>query len=77
MNQHSNTHASATNAHGCCSHDKAEQGPVSATLKDPVCGMTVTPQSKHQFAFQGTTYYFAVQVAARNSALIRSITLNL
>ena len=27
-------------------------------LKDPVCGMTVTPQSKHQYAHAGTSYYF-------------------
>jgi len=28
------------------------------SAKDPVCGMTVTPQSKHQYEHQGTTYYF-------------------
>jgi Cu+-exporting ATPase len=27
-------------------------------LKDPVCGMAVTPQSKHQHAHAGTMYYF-------------------
>ncbi len=28
------------------------------TDKDPVCGMSVTPQSKHQHEHQSTTYYF-------------------
>ncbi len=34
--------------------------PVSAntSLKDPVCGMTVTPQSKHHAEFDGAAYYF-------------------
>ncbi len=28
------------------------------TLKDPVCGMTVTPASRHRHEHAGTTYYF-------------------
>jgi len=28
------------------------------TLKDPVCGMTVTPQSPHRAEFEGRPYYF-------------------
>ena len=25
---------------------------------DPICGMTVSPDSPRRFAFEGTTYYF-------------------
>ncbi len=32
--------------------------PDEVTLKDPVCGMTVTAQAPHRHAHEGTTYYF-------------------
>jgi Cu+-exporting ATPase len=32
--------------------------PVAEDLHDPVCGMTVTPQSEHHHAYQGIDYYF-------------------
>jgi len=32
--------------------------PAPAPLKDPVCGMTVTPASKHQHVHAGQTWYF-------------------
>ena len=31
---------------------------MNAVLKDPVCGMTVTEQSKHSAEHEGTAYYF-------------------
>jgi len=30
----------------------------SAKLLDPVCGMTVTPESKHRFDYEGEAYFF-------------------
>jgi Cu+-exporting ATPase len=36
--------------------DTSEQ--AMEELHDPVCGMTVTPQSKHHHAYRGTDYYF-------------------
>ena len=38
-------------------HPHAATVPTAA-LKDPVCGMTVTPQSPHQLEHQGRAYYF-------------------
>lgn len=31
---------------------------ASESLRDPVCGMTVTPDSEHRFNHEGTDYYF-------------------
>jgi Cu+-exporting ATPase len=56
MNQHSHKSPASAHSHTGASHDHASAG--SGALKDPVCGMTVTPQSKHQHEHQGTTYYF-------------------
>jgi len=41
-------------------HDSTSSGaePSGAALKDPVCGMTVTPASPHHHESGGTTYYF-------------------
>ncbi|WP_079436183.1 heavy metal translocating P-type ATPase [Zoogloea sp. LCSB751] len=53
---------SAASGHG---HDHAHPHSLSAThdailgnATDPVCGMTVPPESTHQSAFSGTTYRF-------------------
>ena len=52
---------------GCCGHsqaghasnDGALQHRVAAKVKDPVCGMTVDPEtSSHRFEHAGTTYHF-------------------
>jgi len=32
--------------------------PLTEELHDPVCGMTVTPQSEHHHSYQGSDYYF-------------------
>ena len=58
MNQQTHTPASGAHSHASDSHDHAADSPESGALKDPVCGMAVTPQSKHQHDHQGTTYYF-------------------
>ena len=41
-------------------HDSTSSGaePSGVTLKDPVCGMTVTPASPHHHESGDTTYYF-------------------
>jgi Cu+-exporting ATPase len=41
--------------HDCCA---APPATAALPLKDPVCGMTVTPASKHQHVHAGQTYYF-------------------
>jgi Cu+-exporting ATPase len=49
-----------TNA-GCCGghHDHAGHAHGNATLRDPVCGMTVDPAtSKHRFDHHGQTFHF-------------------
>ncbi len=54
------TNAPAANAHthACCAHDHAAATAQPDVLKDPVCGMTVTPQSPHRHEHAGTSYYF-------------------
>ncbi len=49
-----------TNASSCCGggHAPATVVPASAALKDPVCGMTVTEQSAHQYEHAAKMYYF-------------------
>jgi len=51
----------------CCSHykfkvqkgsDSTESATQPASLKDPVCGMSVTAQSKHFYRYQNHSYYF-------------------
>jgi YHS domain-containing protein len=49
------THHTGGDDHGqraCCA------APNEATLKDPVCGMTVTPQSPHHVSHAGNDYFF-------------------
>ena len=43
-------------AHGASSHGHADHG--DGSLKDPVCGMTVTAASPHHHDHEGHTYYF-------------------
>jgi P-type Cu+ transporter len=53
-------------AHGnagkdCChaSHDHHRPADAARTARDPVCGMSVNPEtSKHRFDYNGTTYHF-------------------
>ena len=49
--------------HGPASHDHAGQhdhhAHAAATVRDPVCGMTVNPAtSKHRFEYRGETFHF-------------------
>ncbi|MCP4769301.1 MAG: cadmium-translocating P-type ATPase [Gammaproteobacteria bacterium] len=39
--------------------------PVSTPLTDPVCGMKVTPENEHSFAFDGARYFFCCQGCAQ------------
>ena len=41
---------------GCCGGGEAST--QEAPLRDPVCGMTVTPQSKHHVTHDGQPFYF-------------------
>ena len=44
-------------AGGCCSH--ATVAPDNSMVKDPVCGMSVDPEtSRHRHELDGTTYHF-------------------
>lgn len=50
-------HTHSSDHHYCSGHEEQnEEGHTQ--LKDPVCGMDVTPQSTHQFEFNGETYFF-------------------
>ncbi|MBC7705655.1 MAG: heavy metal translocating P-type ATPase [Rhodoferax sp.] len=51
-----NGHAAAVETHTCDSSDHAVQ--PTPTLKDPVCGMAVTPQSPHVLHHAGLSVYF-------------------
>src|SRR5688572_4641270 len=52
------THEDPTPGKACCgSHDRPQTQAANA-LKDPVCGMSVTPASRHWHEHAGTTYYF-------------------
>ncbi|PUE58559.1 copper-translocating P-type ATPase [Limnohabitans curvus] len=44
--------------HGNSQRDPSVSSLESASLKDPVCGMTVTEDSKHHSAHMGGTFYF-------------------
>ena len=44
-------------SHHCC-HSDHNSDEATEGLKDPVCGMSVTPQSPHHFAHGGIDYYF-------------------
>jgi Cu+-exporting ATPase len=58
MNSESGTPGANAGAHACCAHNSSPATPQSDALKDPVCGMTVKPQSPHRHEHAGTTYYF-------------------
>jgi len=48
--------------HSCCSHDHHlhhQDAPDTGAIKDPVCGMTVDPDTtSHRTDYEGKTYYF-------------------
>ena len=50
----------ASGGHSCCSSLQATAGADEAAqpLKDPVCGMTVTAQSRHVFEHEDRPVYF-------------------
>ena len=52
--------AKPATTHSCCAskHDQPQPGAGGTTLKDPVCGMTVTAQSAHSLQHEGKTVYF-------------------
>ncbi len=53
--------ATVNEAPSCCSHDTQDatsKVASKADLKDPVCGMTVTVQSKHSHEYEHHAYYF-------------------
>jgi Cu+-exporting ATPase len=37
---------------------RSQEAVAAPQLKDPVCGMTVRPESPHRLDYKGTTYYF-------------------
>lgn len=47
-------HHDAGPSHACCHGG----GSGAASLRDPVCGMSVTTESKHRVEHDGQTYYF-------------------
>ena len=50
---------SGAQQHACCEHGKHGAGAAAdQALTDPVCGMKVTRQSKHQVVHAGTEYFF-------------------
>ncbi|MBO6940592.1 MAG: heavy metal translocating P-type ATPase [Deltaproteobacteria bacterium] len=57
MNGHERGHGAEPegSAHACDHHD---DGGAEAALRDPVCGMSVTADSKHRFEHGGETHYF-------------------
>ncbi len=66
MNEASNNadKSGGTASSACCSsHDRHShhdhRAPTAATVRDPVCGMTVDPAtSKHRFDYRGETFHF-------------------
>ena len=45
--------------HDHAGHDHSHHAHDAATVRDPVCGMTVNPAtSKHRFDYRGETYHF-------------------
>jgi P-type Cu+ transporter len=56
MSETAHAHGSSCNHGGHAGHGHADAG---KTARDPVCGMSVNPEtSKHRFEHDGTTYYF-------------------
>lgn len=68
MEHHKELASSATDStarpggSGCCCSDKKDTISARAAstpgIKDPVCGMTVTPDSVHQQTYEGVPYFF-------------------
>jgi P-type Cu+ transporter len=55
---HNHSHADG-NSPSCGRHDAAGENAAVATVKDPVCGMSVNPEtSKHRAEHDGETYHF-------------------
>jgi Cu+-exporting ATPase len=56
------TESACCGGHGHAGHhyaDHVHQAHAAATVRDPVCGMTVDPAtSKHRFGYKGKTFYF-------------------
>ena len=51
-------HAQPHGAHACCKHGASQSNP-KGLAKDPVCGMTVDPETaKHRTSHEGTDYFF-------------------
>lgn len=47
-----------SHAHEGHTHHSPPSTSNPASLKDPVCGMTVTEQSEHRFEHEGRPFYF-------------------
>ncbi len=55
--QHTHSGETGTKAHACCAGGKADA--VATTVRDPVCGMSVDPQTAaHRADHGGNPYYF-------------------
>jgi P-type Cu+ transporter len=52
------SHHGHTHDDGRHSHHHGEDAPAASGFIDPICGMTVAPDSPRRFEFDGTTYYF-------------------
>jgi Cu+-exporting ATPase len=58
-NDSAQSNGACCGGHGPASHDHAGQHDHHATVRDPVCGMTVNPAtSKHRFEYRGETFHF-------------------
>jgi Cu+-exporting ATPase len=62
MNNNETAERNGASKSGCCGghgHDHGHHAHDTATVRDPVCGMTVDPAtSKHRFDHNGETYHF-------------------
>ena len=56
---HNHSQEGQQDNHHCCHGSTAHRGASNQTeLKDPICGMTVTPNSPHHVSHDGKDYYF-------------------
>ena len=59
MNVHQPHEHHGHEGHGGHSHHGHPAPAASSSANiDPICGMTVAPDSPRRFAYEGTTYYF-------------------
>ncbi|WP_417021213.1 heavy metal translocating P-type ATPase [Bradyrhizobium algeriense] len=63
MNKNENAERNGASKSACCDHASHSQHDhhthTAATLRDPVCGMSVDPAtSKHRFDYRGETFHF-------------------